>query len=511
MKVLSAKQLYQAHQTTITKQNISELELIERAGMQVFNWMHRRMQGAQVKIHIFNGIGNNGGVGLVLSRYLLEHGYNVANYVVNYSKKRTDGFLKNYDRVKALKAWPVLITKKEEFPTDIHPDDIIIDGIFGIGLNRDTGNLVNELFAHLNQSRAFKLAIDIPSGLYSNKAPDNFDHVLRVNYTLSFQSPKLCFFLPQTAVYSEQWEVLDIGLDQEFMHQVEAVHLIGKQEVLPMYRMREKFSSKFTYGHSLIIGGSYGKIGAVHLSSKAALVSGCGLVSTYVPKCGYTVLQSSFPEAMVMTDENEKELSSIQPEGQFNAIGVGMGMGRGAIAQKAFSDFIKQNKTPLVIDADGINALADHQELLQELPELTVFTPHKKELERLIGTWETDFELLKRVQEFSSNNNCIVVIKDAITITVFKERMYVNTTGNPALATAGSGDVLTGVITGLIAQGYDPLQATIFGVYLHGKTADIALEDTGYQSFIASDAIDYLAEAYLDLFKKPEAPKVEEK
>jgi len=507
MKILSAKQLYQAHDLTIKNQEISELNLLERAGGQVFNWMHMRMQGSQVKIHIFNGIGNNGGVGLVLARHLLEHGYNVANYVVNYSKKRTEGFLKNYDRVKTLKQWPVLLTDAEEFPTDISPDDIIVDAIFGIGLNRDPGTLANQLFAHLNKSKAFKLAIDIPSGLYSNKAPDNIEHVLSVNYTLSFQSPKMAFFLPETAVFTEQWEVLDIGLDQEYIQTVEATQLISKNEVLPMYQMREKFANKFTYGHSLLVGGSYGKIGAVQLASKAALISGCGLVTAYVPECGYNVLQSSFPEAMVQTSNDVKQLSNISPEGHFTVVGIGMGIGTSIETVAALKSFLKVNKLPLIIDADALNIISDNKELLKILPELTILTPHKKELERLIGKWDNDFEMLKKVKTFSTENNCIIVVKDAITITIYKEEVFVNTSGNPALATAGTGDVLTGIITGLIAQGYEPLNAAKFGVYLHGRTADVAIEEKGYQSFIASDAIDNISKAYLDMFKQPEQSK----
>lgn len=510
MKILSAKQIYQAHNVTIEKQYITEQDLLERAGSQMFNWMHMRMQGAQVKIHVFNGIGNNGGVGLVLGRHLVEHGYHVVNYVVNYSKKRSDGFLKNYDRIKKIKEWPVLLNESSEFPTDISPDDIIVDAIFGIGLNRGTTNLVNQLFTHLNKLKAFKLAVDIPSGLYPNKAPDSLENVLRVNYTLTFQSPKMCFFLPETAVFTEQWEVLDIGLDQEFMHGAIGAQLIAKPEILPMYRMREKFANKFTYGHALLIGGSYGKIGSIHLASKAALVSGCGLVSAYVPACGYTVLQSSFPELMLHTDLNNKRLKKIVPEGHFNAIGIGCGMGTDVDTQIAFENFLAANKLPLIIDADGLNCLSRNPKLLSSLPEMTVLTPHKKELERLVGTWNNDFEMLIKAKEFSAKHDCILVVKDAITVTVYHEETFINATGNTALATAGSGDVLTGIITGLLSQGYDPLSSCLFGVYLHGKTADIGVQNTGYQSFIASDIITYLPNAYMELFQQPEQKKTED-
>ncbi len=508
MIILTTEQLYKAHHDTIEKQQISELELIERAGLQVFNWIHSRMQGSQVKIHLFNGIGNNGAVGLVLARHLLINGYNIDNYVVNFSKKRTSAFLANYDRVKELKSWPVLITETDNFPKEIGDDDIIIDAIFGIGLNKDTGGLVNSLFTFLNSIKAFKLAIDIPSGLHADKTVD-LNHVLKVNYTLTFQSPKLVFFLPETAVFTEQWEVLDIGLEQSLLQVEDAPQLISKHEVLPLYRMREKFSNKFSYGHALMIGGSFGKIGAMHLSSKAALKTGCGLVSAYMPKCGVTILQSSFAEAMVQVGSGDELLADITPKGNFNAIGFGMGMGTASETVDGVTAFLKENKVPLVIDADGLNILSQNTELLKSIPEESVLTPHKRELERLIGSWNNDFEMLQKVCLFSEEHNCIVVIKDAVTFTVYKTKVFINTSGNPALATAGSGDVLTGMVASLIAQGYTNLDAAIVAVYLHGRTADVAVEETGYQSFVASDSINNIGKAYLDMFKKPEA-QVEE-
>lgn len=508
MKILTAEELYKAHHDTIEKQQISELDLVERAGLQVFNWIHRRMQGSQVKIHLFNGIGNNGAVGLSLARHLLINGYNIDNYVVNFSKKRTSAFLANYDKIKELKSWPILINESDEFPKEIGADDIIIDAIFGIGLNKDTGNLVNNLFAYLNTSKAFKLAIDIPSGLHANKAVD-LNHVLKVNYTLTFQSPKLVFFLPETTVFTEQWEVLDIGLDQGSLQATSAPQLISKHEVLPLYQMREKFSNKFSYGHALMIGGSFGKIGSVLLSSQAALKTGCGLISAYVPNCGVSILQSAFPEAMVQVGEGVKSLTGIKPKGQFNAVGIGMGMGTDKETVVGFTSFIKENTLPLVIDADGINILSEHTELLTLMTKQTVLTPHKKELERLIGTWKNDFEMLEKVKLFSTKYDCIVVIKDAVTITAYKEEQFVNTSGNPALATAGSGDVLSGMITSLIAQGYNNLHAAIVAVYLHGRTADVAVNATGYQSFIASDSVNNIGNAYLDMFKQPEPPVAE--
>ncbi|TJY33875.1 NAD(P)H-hydrate dehydratase [Pontimicrobium aquaticum] len=508
MKIFAKEQIYHGDTLTTQRQNISSTDLMERAGTQIFNWLHMRMQGAQVPIHVFCGIGNNGGDGLVIARHLITHGYNVFTYVVNCSDKRSKDFLKNYDRIKNVtKDWPTLLSCKEDFP-QIHHDDIIIDAVFGIGLNRAADDWVKALFQHFKNSKAFTLSVDMPSGLYADKVPEDENGVVWANHTISFASPKLVFFLPDTAKYTQQWEVIDIGLDPEFLMTTETeAELIGKYEVLPMYQPREKFAHKGTYGHGLMIGGSYGKIGSVVLSTRAALVSGAGLVTSYIPHCGYNILQTVLPEAMVLTDANEQLITNINFDIDPTVIGFGIGVGTDKKTVSAFEAFLKENKTPLVIDADGINILASKKTLLKLLPEETVLTPHPKELERLIGTWKDDFDKLKKVKAFVKKYNTVLVIKGANTITVFEDKLFVNTTGNPGLATAGSGDVLTGIITGLISQGYDAVIAAIFGVYLHGRSADIALEDFGYQSLIASHVIDYLGEAYIDLFKKPEQPQ----
>ncbi|MCL4139230.1 UNVERIFIED_CONTAM: hypothetical protein GTU68_045533 [Idotea baltica] len=279
--------------------------------------------------------------------------------------------------------------------------------------------------------------------------------------------------------------------------------------MLPVYMPRAKFSNKGQFGHCMIIGGSYGKIGAVTLASRAALSSGAGIVTAFIPKCGYQVIQSSFPEAMVLTDKDEERLTNITFDIEPTVIAFGVGVGTDAKTITAFENFLKINKTPLVIDADGINILAKKKALLKLLPKQTILTPHPKELERLVGKWKDDFDKLKKVKSLSKKHDLIVVIKGANTITIFHDKGYVNTTGNPGLATAGTGDVLTGVITGLIAQGYEPLVATLFGIYLHGKAADIAIENLGYQSLIASHVIEALGEAYIDLFKLPEPPQEE--
>ena len=508
MKLFSKEQIYEGDRLTTERQNISSTDLMERAGTQIFNWIHMRMQGAQVPVHVFCGIGNNGGDGLVLARHLTTHGYNVITYIVNYSETRSKDFLINYDRIKSVsKDWPIMMTSTQNFP-EIHKDDIIVDAVFGIGLNRPPSDWVKDLFLKFRESGAFTLSIDLPSGLYTNKAVDDKEAVVHANYTLSFQSPKLVFFLPDTAKYTIQWEVLDIGIDREYLIDTETeAELFAKFEVLPLYKPRDKFAHKGDFGHVLIIGGSHGKIGAVHLASKASLYAGTGLVTAYVPDCGYHSLQASLPEAMVITDKDDRVISDINFNINPNAIGIGIGLGTDKRTVQALELFLKENDKPLVIDADAINIISENKALLKLLPSQAILTPHPKELERLIDPWADDFEKLQKVKALSIKHDIIVVVKGANTITVYKDKLYINTTGNPGMATAGTGDVLTGMITGMIAQGYEPLPATLFAVYLHGRSADISLEDYGYQSLTASHIIETIGEAYIDLFKQTEQPQ----
>ncbi|MFK7750019.1 MAG: NAD(P)H-hydrate dehydratase [Kordia sp.] len=510
MKIYSSTQIYEAINRTIEKNQITSNDLMEFVGTQLFNWFHTRMQGAQVPIHIYCGIGNNGGSGLVLGRQLLHHGYNVHIYIVNFSDKRTKDFLINYDRVKEFKVWPRLLSSCEELP-EMQKEDIIVDAIFGIGLNRETAPWVKDLIKYINASKAYTVSLDVPSGLYPDHGPEDKEAVIESNFTLTSQAPKLSFFLPETGIYIQQWEAIDAGLDQEYLQTTDTeVQLIDKFEVLPLYIPREKYAHKGTYGHSLIVGGSYGKIGAVTLASSACLRVGTGLVTAYIPTCGYTVLQTSLPEAMVICDENEKQLTNIEYDIEPKAIGIGVGMGTDAATVKALKAFLQKNKTTrLVIDADALNILSENKKLLKFVPKGTILTPHPKELERLIGEWTDDFDKLTKAKAFAKKHEIVLIIKGAHTVIIHDTYVYINNTGNPGMATAGSGDVLTGMLTGLVSQEYDPVTAAIFGVYLHGKAGDIALSGLGYQALTASDIAYHIGDAYLDLFKEPEKPAAE--
>lgn len=275
--------------------------------------------------------------------------------------------------------------------------------------------------------------------------------------------------------------------------------LITKEEILKFYKPVNPLTHKGLQGHAIIIAGSYGKIGAAVLASKSCLKSGCGLVTIFIPKCGYQILQISIPEVMVITDENANAITNINLSLLPQAIGIGPGIGKELSTQKALFEFLRINKSPLVLDADALNILAENKSWLELVPENTILTPHPKELERLIGNWNSESEKFQKTIAFSEKYKVIIVMKGAPTFIINKNKIYENTTGNAALATAGSGDVLTGIITGLLAQNYEPVQAVKLGVFLHGLTADIALPQTGYQSFTASDIIENLGKAFLTL------------
>ncbi len=507
MKILSAEQLYKADQITIKKGKITSLDLMERAATSCFQWIHNRLQGSSIPIQIFCGTGNNGGDGLVIARHLKQHGYHVNTYIINCSNKRSEAFLANYDQLKEIGVWPEMITCSSEFPT-ISENDMVIDAIFGLGLSRSPENVLKETIEFINASNAYILSIDFPSGLFVDKPVIDVDSVIKAYHILTFQTPKLAFLLPDNQKYVTSWELIDIGLDAEYLNEVETNFLLtSKNDVLPIYKHRENFSHKGNFGHSLIIGGSFGKIGAVSLTSKAALTIGSGLVTAYIPKCGYQILQTALPEVMVEVDaENELQYfnSKINP----TVIGIGIGMGTGTKTMEGFKKFLQENKLPLVVDADAINCLSKNKSVLNFLPENSVLTPHPKEFERLVGKWKDDYEKLDKLQKLSKKHKLIIVLKGAYTAIAHQGKIYFNATGNPALATAGSGDVLTGIITGLIAQHYTPFEAAVLGVYLHGRTADLAMNTMTYETFTASDSIHFLSNAFIDLLKK-EIPKVQ--
>ena len=473
--------------------------LMERVAGELFQWIGDRFGGLDVHIHLFCGVGNNGGDGLALARLLRENGYDIQVQVVNFSANRSKGFLKNLERLKRRKLWPEILGQDSTFP-ELAPTDIVVDAIFGLGLNRAPEPWVGRLIEHINASASLVLSVDIPSGLSMDRAPWNPDHVVRAGVALSIQWPKMVFFHPRTGVYAKQWALLDIEMDREYsMLEESEYELIGTAEALPLYRPRGKFTHKGDHGHALIIGGSHGKIGAVQLAASAALATGSGMVTAHVPDCGYHSLQTAIPEVMVLTDREERLISKIELPFDPVAIGIGMGMGTDAKTVKAFAWLLKTTERPMVVDADGINILAAHRELLKELPPNSILTPHPKELERLIGPWKDDFEKLEKAKAFLMEHDVVLVLKGAHTITLSREHGYVNSSGNPGMATAGSGDVLAGMLTALLAQGYPPLAAAVLGVFLHGVAGDMDASENGFEAVRASGIVGWIGQAFVSL------------
>ncbi len=497
MKILSPLQIYKADKATIINESITSLELMERAGKLCTDWIVENIKSENKKLtyYIFCGIGNNGGDGLVIARLLFEQGFDIKVFIVNFSEKRSDDFLENLERLKNLNFWPVVINASDSFPK-IEDNAIIVDAIFGLGLKRSPNGFTKKLIQHLNKSNQFILSIDFPSGLFAERPVIDKNAVIKANHTITFQCPKLAFLLPDNQEYTISWEILNIGLDDTFINKLPGtLSLTFEEQILDFYKERVTFSHKGNFGHALLIGGSFGKIGAMVLALKAANKIGSGLVTGIIPSCGYQIVQNSIPEAMCLTSGKDV-IIGFENKIKANAIGVGMGMGQNSTTQKAFLNFLKVNKTPLVLDADALNCLTKKTEGLKYLPKNTILTPHKKELERLMGSWNNDYEKLEKLKYFSKTYDVIVVLKGAYTVIVNKDNLYFNSTGNQALATGGSGDVLSGIITGLLAQHYTPLQAAIFGVFIHGLTANIALvKNYTYETFIASDIIKFLPNA----------------
>lgn len=499
MKILSAKQIYQADQATIKNKPISSIDLMEFAASSCFDWISNYLANKDQTIHIFCGIGNNGGDGLVIARKLIQANYKVNTLVVNFGRNRSKDFTENYKRLSKIESNILELNSEKDFPL-IHNNEIIIDAIFGLGLTRNAEGFVKNLIQYINNSGALIISVDLPSGLFSESKIEDIDSVIQSSEVLTFQNPKLSFLIPENEKYIKKWHIINIGLDQNFINSLDVnYYTIDQNFIRTIYKNRNKFSHKGSFGHSLIIGGSFGKIGAVVLASRAALKVGSGLVTAYIPKCGYQVVQTANPEVMVEVDSNE-QLEFFNYKSNPSVIGIGVGLGTSEKTSIGFRNFLRNNKLPLVIDADGLNILAKNKDLLDLLPRNTILTPHPKEFERLVGRWNNDYEKLEILKEFSLRYKCIIILKGAYTAIVNQGNIYFNTTGNPGLATAGSGDVLTGVITGLIAQNYTPLNASIFGVYLHGRSADIAIDsDQSMETFTASDGIKHFYRVFKEL------------
>jgi len=502
MKVLTAPQLRDADAHTIEHEPIASIDLMERASSAFVHWFVARFKSDQ-PISIMCGTGNNGGDGLAIARLLSEKEYQVITYVVRVGDGNSPDFAANFERLKNVVAVHE-ITETANIP-NFQESTVIIDAIFGSGLTRPVTGLFSQVIATMNTTDATKIAVDIASGLFSEQPGEEEGAIAMVDFTVTFQVPKLAFFLPQNAPHVGEWVAVDIGLDKNFIQDTktpyEAVtHSVAQSLVVP----RNKYDHKGTYGRALLVSGSFGKMGATVLSARACLSAGVGLVTTHVPRCGYEIIQTSVPENMTLVDETADYLSQVPDNlAVFDAIGVGPGIDTRQETVDMLRSLLSQISNPMVLDADALNILGEHRELLELIPPHSILTPHPKEFERMAGSFKDDYQRLNIQLEFSQKYRAIVVVKGAhSTITTPEGNVYFNTSGNPGMATAGSGDVLTGIITSLLAQSKDPQSAALLGIYLHGLAGDIAAEKMGMEALTASKIIDYLSAAYLQLHLK---------
>jgi NAD(P)H-hydrate epimerase len=495
MKILSAAQTRALDIYTMAHEPVSSIDLMERASASFADWFMANLNTGR-PIQIFCGTGNNGGDGLAIARMLHEKKYNVDVFVVYYSTHTSVDFTINYDRLQLL--MPIRSIRNSADIPEISSENIIIDALFGSGLNRPAEGIAAEVIVAINTSKAIIVAVDIPSGLYVDSY-NSSPHIIEADHTVSFQLPKLSFLLPQNFKYVGDWHLTDIGLHPEGIEAAcTSYFYIDDLLIKSMIRKRSKFGHKGSFGHALVIAGSYGKMGAAQLAVKACLKTGVGLLTAYVPGCGYQIMQLAVPEAMTLTDPDDRVISAIAETEKFNTIGIGPGLGTDKATIAALTDLLQKYTQPLVIDADALNILAGKQELLKLLPHSSILTPHPKEFERLAGTTANEYTRLEVLQKFAQQHKVVVVLKGAHSaIATPNGEVFFNSTGNPGMATGGTGDVLTGIITSLLAQKYAPEEAAILGVFFHGLAGDYAAKAQGYNALSATDVISHLSQAFM--------------
>jgi hydroxyethylthiazole kinase-like uncharacterized protein yjeF len=499
MKILPSDLLKIWDHKTMEIQNLTSIDLMNRAANLLTQKFlnYTKLENNQ-KVAILCGVGNNGGDGLVMANNLSQLGFQVEVFIIYFSENFSEDFKVNLEKCKVQNLKIHLINDKSVWP-NFKNFYWVIDAVFGYGLSKPLPNWLKEAFYFWNNQQLKIIAIDVPSGLFLNQETEV---ALKASHVLTIQQPKLNFFFPKNYQYVPSFEIVDIGSDENYLAAVDSqIYLITDQMIDEIYAPKSPFSHKGTNGHLLIIGGSLGKIGAVHLASKAAFKSGCGLVTAWVPKCGVLPLQSNFPELMILPNKGENYFETEELAFEPNAMVIGPGWSASQVTSDALNELLPNVKVPVVFDADALNILAENKEWYENLPNRSILTPHPKELERLIGIYENDGERLEATKLFSKRYDVVIVLKNARTIIVDADLVYLYPEANPKLAKAGSGDVLSGIIGSLLAQGYQPLQAAVFGVYLHAQSAKLQ-NSLSVESFLATDIISGLNDVFVLLNKK---------
>ena len=500
MKILSGTQIRAIDAYTIEHEPISSLDLMERAANEIVDEIVELFP-TSTPVKIFAGPGNNGGDALAVARLLGKEGYDVWACLFNTSGKLSPDCAANCERLKASYQVKFEVIESQFTPPQLQKGDLVVDGLFGTGINKPLNGGFASVVKYINASPATVVSIDIPSGLMTGDNTNNvLNHIVRADYTFTFQYPKLAFLFPENVPYTGKWKVLDIGLiDPENDDTKSPYQFAEPAELQQMLKERSKYAHKGTMGHAALVAGKKYMAGAAILSARACLRGGVGKLTVHVPESNVQIMQISVPEA-VLDVERENYFSTTFDVSDYDALAIGPGIGTESDTAQAFIEQISLAKIPIVLDADALNILGSHRGWINQLPRHTILTPHKKELFGLISTSRNSYEELELTRELAARQQVYIVIKGANSAICTPEgKVYFNCTGNPGMATAGSGDVLTGIILALLAQDYSAEQAVRLGVYLHGLAGDIASLDKGYEGLIASDIVEYLPKAFQKL------------
>lgn len=493
--IYSAEKIREADRQTIEEQQISSLDLMERAASACLEWFLKSVQHHHC-FAVFCGSGNNGGDGFALARLLFVNGFEVKVFYDQTKEKMSHDARKNLERLGDLNIITADFSETDHYNFE---NVVIVDAILGTGFKEKIHRKLAKLIQKLNTFQSLKISIDMPSGLSADVCCEENQVVFKAYYTLSFQFWKRSFLHPEGGKFAGKVQILDIGLSENFIQQNSSDYrIITEKSVLKIFKPRDEFGNKGTFGKVMLVAGSFGKSGAAVLCTHSALKSGAGLVTTQSADRSCEILQISCPEAMFMAAGNSL-VDKIHND-EDSTYGLGPGLGTDEQTEKALFFFLKNHTKPVVLDADALNLLASDKKYLLFIPEKSIITPHPKEFERLFGKTSNSFERLELAKKMAELFNITIVLKDHHTQIITPEKeVYYNVTGNSGLAKGGSGDILTGIITSLLAQKYAPNEAAVLGVWLHGRAADLASEKLSKESMLPSDVITELSTVFKNL------------
>lgn len=502
MRLFTVKQIRQLDQKTLDDHKMPSIELMEHAAVECVQWMQTRLDKRNPVV-VVAGVGNNGGDGVAIARMLHFSGFPVKLYAVGNTGRGTPDFHTNYTVLK--QRFPGIVIA--ELP-DLDEETTLVDAIFGSGLSRPVKGEIAEVIERINQAPSTVISIDIPSGMPTDPVsdPENYTAVVRANTTLTLQFPKINMLLADHGNYVGEMVILPIGISEKAIATTPSHYQYTElNDISDTIKPRPKFTHKGMNGHVLILAGSNGMAGAAGLCARAALRSGAGLVTVSAPVEVTTALQVYCPEAICRND--------LPDVTDYDCVAIGPGIGYERFGSSEIIDLIRQCRRhgiPIVIDADGLNVLASGQdEWPEDLFKSTVITPHPKEFDRIAGECRSHGDRLKQASDLALNHETIVVLKGAYTSVHSNGSVYFNSTGNPGMATAGSGDVLTGVL-GAILAGHEATpgpELVRTAVFVHGLAGDLACKEIGGM-LIASDIIDYLPAAFRQITSASARPPI---